>query len=115
MKSGSLIRFHESDQGSGAADISSDILQKKIRLSLDLGRLCQSSKELGFFGNWASSRLFQCRTSSSFFKAKRGSGAAQLGALNQCTPMEILQDVLEHIIPFAQPGCEFLFGCKKEL
>ena len=35
-------------------------------------------------------RQIQCRTSSSFFKAKRGSGATQLGALVQCAPMEIL-------------------------
>jgi len=27
--------------------------------------------------------------------------------------MEILQDVLEHIIPFAEAGCEFVVGCKK--
>jgi len=27
--------------------------------------------------------------------------------------MEILQYVLEHIIPFVEDGCEFVVGCKK--
>jgi len=64
-------------------------------------------RKLGFF------KIISMQNLEFFLQSKPGSGAAQLGTLNQCTPMEILQYVLEHIIPFAEAGCEFMVGCKK--
>jgi len=108
-----LIRFGKSNQGSGAAGISSDILQKKFsyhRILEGFAKVQKSSDslEIGLFQDKFSA---EPRVSSS--KQNEAWGLPNWAHLVKCAPIEILQDVLEHIIPFAQTGCGLMISCKK--